>query len=63
MNCKKCNRVLTSDERAVYMKMVNRQAKEFLCKTCLAEYFEVNEKLIDKKIQQFKDAGCMLFTK
>lgn len=63
MRCKKCDRILTGDERSVYLKMVNRKAKEYLCKTCLAEYFEVDEKLIDKKIKQFKDAGCMLFTK
>ena len=61
MNCKKCGRALTFDEKAVYLKMVNRQATEFLCKTCLADYFEVAEILIDKKIEQFKNNGCMLF--
>lgn len=61
MNCKKCSRELTADEIAVYLKMVNRQASEFLCKTCLAQYFKVEEILIDKKIQQFKKNGCMLF--
>lgn len=61
MNCKKCGRALTFDEKAVYLKMVNRQATEFLCKTCLSDYFEVDEILIDKKIEQFKNNGCMLF--
>ena len=63
MHCKECGRVLSSDEKAVYLKMVNRQGREFLCKTCLAGYFEVSESSIDKKIEQFKKNGCMLFVK
>lgn len=62
MNCKECNRPLTSDEVAVYMKMVNREATSFLCVSCLAKYFDVEEALIYKKIEQFKEVGCMLFS-
>ena len=61
MNCKECNRTLTADEKSVYLKMVNREATSFLCISCLAEYFDVDEALIHKKIAQFKEAGCMLF--
>ena len=61
MNCKQCNKPLTTDEKAVYLKMVNREATSYLWISCLAKYFEVDEVLIRKKIQQFKDVGCMLF--
>lgn len=59
--CFQCNRPLTADEIAVYRKMVNRTAERFLCKTCLAAYFEVTEDKIDRKIEQFKRIGCLLF--
>lgn len=60
-HCDSCSRQLTADEIAVYRKMVNRTADKFLCKTCLAEYFEVSEEKIDQKIEQFKRIGCLLF--
>lgn len=59
--CFQCNRSLTADEIAVYRKMVNRTAERFLCKTCLAAYFDVTEDKIDRKIEQFKRIGCLLF--
>lgn len=59
--CYQCGRSLTADETAVFRKLVDRQASRFLCKTCLAAYFEVSEEKIDKKIQQFKRIGCLLF--
>ena len=61
VQCFQCGRQLTADEIAVYRKMVNREANQFLCKTCLAAYFGVDEDKIDKKIQQFKRIGCLLF--
>lgn len=57
----KCGRPLTCDEVAVHRKLVSRQAKQFMCKTCLAAYFDVDESLIDRKIDQFKRQGCLLF--
>ena len=59
--CFQCGRSLTSDEVAVFRKLVNRQAEKFMCKTCLAAYFEVSEAKIDQKIEQFKRTGCLLF--
>ena len=59
--CFECGRRLTGDEIAVYRKLVDRMAEKFLCKSCLAAYFEVSEEKIDKKIEQFKRIGCLLF--
>lgn len=60
--CFKCGRSLVSDEIAVYRKMVDRGASRYLCKTCLAAWFDVPEEKIDKKIEQFRRQGCLLFT-
>ena len=35
--CITCNARLTSDEKAIYMKLVNRTASEFLCLDCLSK--------------------------
>ncbi len=59
--CKKCGVELCRDEIAVYMRMVDRRAKEFLCKPCLAGFYGCSVEVIDKKINQFKKNGCVLF--
>lgn len=61
MNCKECGRKLVNDEISVNRKMINRNATSFLCKSCIADYFGVDEAKIDKKIEQFKAYGCRLF--
>ena len=53
---------LTYDEIAVYKKMVSRISAEFMCKIWLAERFDLSVEFIDKKIEQFKSQGCLLFT-
>ena len=60
--CRECQRPLSSDETALYRKLVRRDAASFLCKTCLADYFQVSETILDKKIEQFRRNGCLLFT-
>jgi len=61
MNCYECGRPLTVDEIAVHRKLISRAATEYMCKTCLAFYFNVPEAKIDEKIEQFKRQGCLLF--
>ncbi|MBQ7016037.1 MAG: hypothetical protein IJN10_03660 [Firmicutes bacterium] len=56
-----CGRPLTADEVAVHRKLVSRESSKFMCKTCLASYFNVPEEKIDQKIIQFKRQGCLLF--
>lgn len=62
MECKQCGRTLTGDEIAIYKRMVDRLAEECLCKACLAAYFRCEVALIDKKIRQFRELGCALFS-
>ena len=61
MNCFRCGAPLSSDEAAVYRRMVNRSAKDCLCIDCFAKEFGVTEDLIREKIVQFKKMGCTLF--
>jgi len=60
--CKKCHKKLERDEIAVYLRLVNRGAKEYLCIPCLAEYFRCSEEDIKSRIQKFKAMGCTLFS-
>lgn len=58
-----CSRPLTADEIGLHKKMINRGANEHLCITCLAALFRCEESLLRKKIEQFREQGCMLFAK
>ena len=60
--CRSCGRELTPDEIAIYKRMINRGATDFLCITCLAAEFRVSEELIREKIRHFKKRGCTLFS-
>ena len=59
--CMKCNKKLEQDETAIYKKLVNRGAIEYLCIPCLAEYFKCQESLIQDRIDALKKSGCTLF--
>lgn len=60
-DCIQCGKRLTSDEIALYKKIVNRGADEYMCINCCAEYFNVTVELLEEKIEQFKKSGCQLF--
>ena len=61
-HCAECGRLLVSDEVALYRRLICRTAeRDFLCKTCLAAYFRCTEALLDDKIRQYREAGCLLF--
>ena len=60
--CKQCGAVLSADEIGLHKKLVHRAAEEFLCIRCLADYFQCEEGLLRKKIEQFRAAGCQLFS-
>ena len=47
MDCRKCGAHLTTDEKAIYMKLVSRNASSFLCMDCLAEALHCERKAIE----------------
>jgi DNA-directed RNA polymerase subunit N (RpoN/RPB10) len=59
--CFRCGTVLSHDEKAVYKRLVNRGAEEYLCAACLAAHFKVPETMIWDKVRQYRDMGCSLF--
>lgn len=56
-----CQRELTADEIGLHKKMINRGATEHMCITCLAAFFHCEESLLERKIEQFRAQGCLLF--
>lgn len=59
--CTQCDKKLERDEIAIYLRLVNRGAKEYLCIPCLAQYFKCKEEDILARIESFKSMGCRLF--
>ena len=60
--CMECGCELTQDEVGLHKKMINRGATQFMCITCLANFYHCEEELLLRKIEQFREDGCMLFT-
>lgn len=59
--CMTCKKTLTRLDENTYRKFVNRGARQFLCKSCLAEKLGVEETILDEKIEHFRRQGCSLF--
>lgn len=62
LTCQSCGASLDQDDRAIYKKLVNRGAEEFLCVDCLAKYLDVPPKEIRERIRYYRESGtCVLF--
>ena len=61
--CKNCGRELLGDEIGLTRKMINRGATEWMCLTCLSKFFNCDEALLKRKIEEFRSMGCSLFAK
>lgn len=59
--CVNCHKELRSNEIGLTKKLINRGATEYFCISCLAEKFDCDIPLLEKKIEQFKKQGCTLF--
>ena len=46
---------------ALNKKLYNKNVKQFYCLSCMAENLEVSEEDLLDKIEEFKEAGCVLF--
>lgn len=57
-----CASRLTSDEKAIYMKLVNRTASRFLCLDCLSEKLGCTRQALEERIRYYRESGnCVLF--
>lgn len=61
MICDKCGKQLSKEEIALTKKLISRNAIEFLCLDCLADYLGTTKEALLEKIEQFKEEGCELF--
>ncbi len=59
--CKECGKILGIDDIAIYRRLIHREAEEFLCRNCLADFLKVDVGEINDKIEYFKRIGCTLF--
>lgn len=59
--CCDCGREVTKDESALTRKLVDLDAEEFYCISCLAEFIGCTVQDLREKIQEFKEQGCTLF--
>ena len=59
--CKSCGRELQKDWIALHKKLLDANAKEFLCIECLADTFDCAVEDLEIKIEEFKEEGCTLF--
>ncbi|MBB2183839.1 hypothetical protein H0486_13250 [Lachnospiraceae bacterium MD1] len=60
--CRECGVSLTGDEIAIYLKLVSRSAKDFLCIDCLGKKLNCGRKPIEERIRYYRESGnCVLF--
>ncbi len=60
--CFKCGAALHDDDIAIYRKLVDRGAEEFLCIDCLAVRFGSTREKIERLIAYYRESGeCTLF--
>ena len=61
-HCLRCGVPLVWDDKGIYMKMVTRNAREFLCMDCLAKNLGCTRKDLEERVRYFRESGnCTLF--
>lgn len=62
VDCFICGREnLSRNEIGLNKKLIGRNLEKFHCMQCLADYLEISTEDLTERIQEFKDAGCVLF--
>ncbi|MBE5776810.1 MAG: hypothetical protein E7326_04830 [Clostridiales bacterium] len=59
--CRKCGKPVTRDEKGLTKKFINRGMETYFCMECLAEHIGVSVRLLEEKVKQFREMGCVLF--
>lgn len=59
--CKACGRQLKNDWIALHKKLLDVNAKDYFCISCLADTFGCEIEDLEIKIEEFKEQGCTLF--
>ena len=61
LRCRRCEKPLSGDEIGLHKKIWDRRDTEYYCLTCLAERLRCEPALLENKIRQFREQGCVLF--
>ena len=61
MKCDRCDRSLTYDECGLNRKF--NASGNMLCIACLAEELNVTQERLKEKIEEFRRAGCLHFSR
>lgn len=60
--CYACGKTpLSKDEIGLTKKLIDKNASNFYCMECLADYLEVTVDELSAKLEEFKEEGCTLF--
>ncbi len=60
--CKECGIALSGDDIAIYLKLVTRYAKEYMCIDCLGKMLKCGREPIEERIRYYRESGnCVLF--
>lgn len=60
--CCQCTAKLTWDDMGIYMKMVSRDAREFMCMDCLAKRLGCRREDLEERVRYYRESGnCTLF--
>ena len=61
-NCYQCDCQLEKNWIALNKKLLGKEKKKYLCIVCLADMLDCEVDDLEIKIEEFKDAGCTLFS-
>lgn len=60
--CLECGGKLTADDKGIYMKLVTRSAREFLCMDCLGRRLGCGRAALEERVKYYRESGnCVLF--
>ncbi len=59
--CHACGQPLHPDEIGLTKKLINRGTSTFYCIGCLSRHFQVAPEYLQRKIEEFREMGCVLF--
>lgn len=52
---------LSRNEIGLNKKLIGQNIEKFHCMQCLADYLDITMEELAERIEEFKDAGCVLF--
>ncbi len=60
-NCIICSSKVEKNAIGLYRKLIEKNAKKFMCLKCLANHLDTSTDDLLEKIDDFKATGCKLF--